>query len=91
MMIHEDDSLWFGRRLCVPTGGTRQELLTDAHSSPYSVHPGGTKMYRDLKQHFWWQGMKREIARFVLKCLVYQQVKVEHQRTAGLLQPFPIL
>ena len=48
-------------------------------------------MYRDLKQHFWWHGMKREIARFVSKCLVCQQVNVEHQRTAGLLlQPLPI-
>jgi len=34
--------------------------------------------------------MKREIARFVYKCLVCQQVKAEHQRTAGLLQPLPI-
>ena len=90
MVIHEDGSLRFGSRLCVPTGGIRQELLADAHSSPYSIHPGGTKMYRDLKQHFWWHGMKREITRFVSKYLVCQQVKTEHQRTAGLLQPLPI-
>jgi len=34
--------------------------------------------------------MKREIAKFISKCLVCQQVKAEHQRTAGLLQPLPI-
>ena len=47
-------------------------------------------MYQDLKQRFWWHGMKREIARFVAKWLVCQQVKAEYQRTAGLLQPLPI-
>ena len=47
-------------------------------------------MYQDLKKHFWWNAMKREVAQHVAKCLVYQQVKAEHQRTAGLLQPLPI-
>jgi len=55
------------------------------------VHPGGNKIYKDLKQHFSWHEMKREIARFVAHCLVYQQVKMEYQRIAGLLQPLPIL
>ena len=35
--------------------------------------------------------MKREIAQFVAQCLVCQQVKAEHQRPAGLLQPLDIL
>ena len=34
--------------------------------------------------------MKREIAQFVAQCLVCQQVKAEHQRPAGLLQPLDI-
>ena len=34
--------------------------------------------------------MKREITEFVARCLVCQQVKAEHQRPAGLLQPLPI-
>jgi len=47
-------------------------------------------MYRDMKQHFWWRDMKREIATFVTKCLVSQQVKADHQRTAGMIQPLAI-
>lgn len=47
-------------------------------------------MYKDLKLNFWWYGMKREVAQSVAKCLVCQQVKAEHQRPAGLLQPLPI-
>lgn len=46
--------------------------VVEAHSSQYSVHPGGTKMYRDIRLHFWWNGMKRGIARFVSRCLVCQ-------------------
>ena len=61
------------------------ELLAEAYNSLYNIHPGGTKMYRDLKQHFWWHEIKREIAKFVSKCLVCQHVKAKHQRTAGLL------
>ena len=34
--------------------------------------------------------MKREIAEFVSRCLVCQQVKAEHQRPGGLLQPLPV-
>nr|GFC57382.1 retrotransposon protein, putative, Ty3-gypsy subclass [Tanacetum cinerariifolium] len=43
-------------------------------------------MYHNLKQHFWWSGMKRDVATFVSKCLICQQVKIEHQRASGLLQ-----
>nr|GFD02388.1 putative reverse transcriptase domain-containing protein [Tanacetum cinerariifolium] len=62
----------------------------EAHSSPFSVHPGSTKMYHDLKQYFLWSGMKRDVATFVSKCLICQQVKIEHQRASGLLQQLDI-
>nr|GEW16035.1 retrotransposon protein, putative, Ty3-gypsy subclass [Tanacetum cinerariifolium] len=51
---------------------------------------GSTKMYRDLKHNLWWNGMKQDVARFVAKCLTCQQVKIEHQRASGLLQPLDI-
>nr|GEV06438.1 retrotransposable element Tf2 [Tanacetum cinerariifolium] len=43
-----------------------------------------------LKQHFWWNGMKQDIATYVGRCLTCQQVKIEHQRASGLLQPLDI-
>ena len=55
-----------------------------------TVHPGGTKMYKDLKRNFWWEGMKREIATYVSQCLTFQQVKAEYQKPPGLLQPLPV-
>ena len=68
----------------------REQLLIEAHKTPYSVHPGTTKMYQDLKKGYWWPGMKKDVVRFVEKCLTYQQVKAEHQRPAGTLQPLEI-
>ena len=68
----------------------REQLLIEAHETPYSVHPGTTKMYQDLKKGYWWPGMKKDVVRFVEKCLTCQQVKAEHQRPAGTLQPLEI-
>ena len=53
-------------------------LLDEAHKSKYFIHPGATKMYRDLKVNYWWPGMKRDIVRYVEKCLTCLQVKAEH-------------
>ena len=47
-------------------------------------------MYQDLKRRYWWPGMKRDVVQFVEKCLTCQQVKAEHQRPAGTLQPLGI-
>ena len=68
--LDNGDVLWVGKRLCVPADEEiKTEILKEAHKSPYSMHPGRTKMYRDLKQSFWWRNMKRDIAAFVSRCL----------------------
>ena len=79
-------------RVCVPhVDDLIHTILTEAHISRNSIHPGATKMYRDLKQHFWWSRMKRDIVDFVSQCPNCQQVKYEHQRPGGTLQRMPIL
>jgi hypothetical protein len=61
--------LWFKDRIVVPTDAElRQQILDETHLSRYSIHPGSTKMYQDLKQHYWWTKMKIEIAHYVAKC-----------------------
>ena len=54
------------------------------------MHSGSTKMYQDLKNSYWWFGMKRDVSKFVTKCMVCQKVKAEHQVPLGLLQPIRI-
>lgn len=68
----------------------RDQVLGEAHKSRYSVHPGYTKMYCDLKQLYWWPGMKTYITNFVSQCLTCQKVKIEHQMTSNQLQPLNI-
>ena len=68
----------------------RQLILDEAHRAKYTVHLGATKMYRDLREVYWWPGMKRGIARYVAHCDTCQRIKAEHQRPDGLMQPLEI-
>jgi hypothetical protein len=78
-------------KVCVPeSGGLRKKIMSEDHHFPYTVHLGGTKMYRDVKGSYWWNNMKWDIARFVEQCSTYQQVKAKHQRPAGTLKPLLI-
>jgi hypothetical protein len=89
--IDSDGVLWLKSRLCVPNvDELRRKIMEEAHHSSYTIHPGSNKMYQDLRKFYWWEGMKRDVADFVSKCLVCQQVKAEHQKPAGLLQPVEI-
>jgi hypothetical protein len=64
----------------------RELILREAHDSAYSVHPGSTKIYHDLKSRYWWYGMKSVVVEYVALCDNCQRVKAECQRPAGLLQ-----
>ncbi|GJV83617.1 reverse transcriptase domain-containing protein [Tanacetum coccineum] len=87
MEKRDDGSLYFLDRIWVPlVGDVRITIMDEAHKSKYSVHPGADKMYYDLRDMYWWPGMKRDIATYVSKCLTCSKVKAEHQRPSGLLQ-----
>ncbi|GJU82820.1 putative reverse transcriptase domain-containing protein [Tanacetum coccineum] len=76
-----DGALYYLDRIWVPLKGDVRALIMDeAHKSKYSVHPGADKMYYNLRDRYWWSGMKKDI---VVSCL---KVKAEHQRPSGLLQ-----
>ncbi|KAL2250302.1 UNVERIFIED_CONTAM: Retrovirus-related Pol polyprotein from transposon [Sesamum indicum] len=89
--IRGDGVIVNGGRVCVPdTDGLRKAILQEAHNAPYAMHPGTTKMYRNLRPYYWWQTMKKDVAEFVAKCMICQQVKAEHQAPAGKLRPLSI-
>jgi hypothetical protein len=46
----------------------KDKILCEAHDLAYSIHPGGSKMYYDLKATYWWYGMNRDIAKYVALC-----------------------
>ena len=76
--------------MCAEYGELKKDIMEEAHSSAYAMHPGSTKMYKTLKEQYWWNGMKKEIASFVSRCLTCQQVKAEHQEPTGKIQLLPI-
>ncbi|WVZ58664.1 LOW QUALITY PROTEIN: hypothetical protein U9M48_008907 [Paspalum notatum var. saurae] len=87
----EHGTLWYKNRICVPNvHSIRKLILSEACDTAYSIHPGSTKMYYDLKKRFWWYGMKRAVTEYVAICDTCQRVKAEHQRPAGLLQPLKV-
>ncbi|GJR44709.1 putative reverse transcriptase domain-containing protein [Tanacetum coccineum] len=85
--LRSDRALYYLDRIWVPLKGDVRTLIMDeAHKSKYSVHPRADKMYYDLRDRYWWSGMKKDIAMYVSKCLTCLKVKAEHQRPSGLLQ-----
>lgn len=65
----------------VPFIGRIGKLFMDeAHKSKFSIHAGATMMYIDLRKHYQWPAMKRDVAKYMEKCLTCLKVKVEHQK-----------
>nr|GEY25936.1 putative reverse transcriptase domain-containing protein [Tanacetum cinerariifolium] len=77
----EDDGLYFMYRVWVPlVGNVRTLIMDEAHVTRYSVHPRADKIYHDLRDMYWWPGMKKDIATYVSKSLTCSKVKAKHQR-----------
>ena len=76
--LSEDGILHLDGRLCIPDDESiKKQVLFEAHETPYSVHPGATKIYQGLKEHFWWNGMKKDVAEYVSWCFTCQKVKAK--------------
>jgi hypothetical protein len=87
-----EGTLWFKDRLVVPKKESlKKKVLDEAHTLKYSIHPGSTKIYHDLRQQFWWTRMKHKTTRYVSECDTYQKVKADYMKSRGLLQPLSIL
>jgi hypothetical protein len=87
-----EGAIWFKERLVVPRReALKKKIMDEAHMLRYSIHPGSTKMYHDLRQQFWWTRMKREVACYVSKCDTCQKVKADYMKPRGLLQSLSVL
>jgi hypothetical protein len=86
-----EGTLWFKDRIIVPKKeALKKKILDEAHTSKYSIHPGSTKMYHDLREQFWWTRMKHETSRYVSKCGTYRKIMVDYMKPGELLQPLSI-
>ncbi|MBS2634142.1 hypothetical protein KFY46_25760, partial [Salmonella enterica subsp. enterica serovar 1,4,[5],12:i:-] len=60
--LDDQGTVLYGNRIVVPDQQhIKDVILREAHESAYSIHPGSTKMYLDLKERFWWYGLKRDV------------------------------
>jgi len=88
--IGADGGLRMKGILVVPNIPQWKELLDRAHHVKYNVHLGTTKMHKDLKRHFWWKNIRKDVAEYVANYYTFQQVEAGHKRPTGTLQRLPI-
>ena len=87
-----DGTLMTGHRLCVlGVGGLKKEIMEEAHSFAYAMHPGSTKMYHTLREHYWWRGMKKDVAEFVFRCLIVNKLRLSINDLQGFYSLFQYL
>ena len=78
--IDESGGLLYKSRLCVlNVMDLRKKILYESQNTVFTMHLESNKMYQDMKQYYWWRGMKKDISEYVSKCLTCQQVKAKHQ------------
>ena len=81
----------YQERLCLPNmDDLRNWIIDQAHGSRYLIYLGITMMYQNLTETFLWDILERDIEKFVAKCPNCKQVKVEHQKSGGLLQEMQV-
>ena len=78
---HDENTLTVIIRHCSKS----EEILVKTHRNNYNIHPGSTKMSWNLCQYYWWNSMKGDIAKHVVRYLTCQQVKAQHCKPGGLL------
>ena len=89
--LEEDGLLTYKNRIYIlNVAYLRRVVMDEIHQAPYSSHPGYQKTIATTRKQYFWPGMKKDMAKYISRCMKCQQVKVEHQHRAGLLQPFPV-
>ena len=69
--LREDKILAIQKRVYVlEDKDLNENILREAHESRLTVHPESTKMFKDLKEYYWWPRMKNEIAEYMAKCAI---------------------
>nr|GFA52386.1 reverse transcriptase domain-containing protein [Tanacetum cinerariifolium] len=85
--IRSNGIRYHDKRIWLPLHGRLRDLIMhESHKSKYSIYPGSTKMYQDLRKMYWWPNMKADIATYVSQCITCAKVKAEHLKPSGLLQ-----
>jgi hypothetical protein len=82
------DFLFRANKLCVPNSSVRLLLLQESHRGGITSHFGQKKIYELLSDHFYWPKMRRDVIRFVERCVTYHKAKSK-LNPHGLYTPLP--
>ncbi|XP_070008048.1 uncharacterized protein LOC142165188 [Nicotiana tabacum] len=70
VVIEDEAIMRLQGRICIPNvNGLRELIHEETHSLRYSIHPGVKRMYLDLKQHYWWRKIKKDVVSHISQCL----------------------
>ena len=83
---HQDAELDFWRIVVASDSNTKEKIMQELHSTPYSAHPGIQRTLGKVRRSFFWKGMMRDISNFVENCPVCQMEKSDHTLSKGKLQ-----
>jgi hypothetical protein len=87
----KNDSLWYKDCLYLcKNSQLKQKVLLELHTSLVGGNSRFLKTYHRVKREFFWDGLKTDVQRFLVECLVFQKNKVETIKTPGILQPLAI-
>ena len=86
-----NDSRWYKDHLYIcKESHLKQKVLLELHISSVGGNSRFLKIYHRVKKELFWEGLKYDVLRFIVECLVFQQNKVEIVKTIGLLHPLNI-
>lgn len=89
--LENDGCLYYRHRLCILRDvDLRRLILSEAHDSMISGHPGYVKTLNVVRKRYFWSGMKRDVFNYVKSCLSCQRIKAERVKLPGKLQPLAI-
>ena len=64
----------------------QNKLFSITHSGPLAAHLGAERMLQQLRQHYYWPGMRRDIYNWTAQCSHCQLSKAAPSRAHGKLQ-----
>ncbi|GKB11515.1 putative reverse transcriptase domain-containing protein [Tanacetum coccineum] len=85
--LRNDGVLYYLDRIWVPLKcDVRTMIMDEAYKLKYFVHPGADKMYYDLRDRYWWSGMKKDIVVYIV--VRVKELLFRHSRRTCLERAF---
>eukprot|EP01018_Ginkgo_biloba_P014195 Gb_17747 [translate_table: standard] len=84
-----DRYLFKGKQLCIPVGLMRENIIRELHSGGLGGHFGRDKTIALVEDRYYWPGLRKQVAKFVIQCKTCQVSKGASQNM-GLYNPLPV-